>query len=215
MSDYLTRTAGLGYLKSSLLLFALVLLVLGVWYFVLGSVSVSRITNRKAECFYWTAILFSNTLGTALGDSLADTTRLGYEGGAFVFAGAVAGRGCLLLEQHLAHDFVLGGFHSHMAARGDVGGFAHQTGRARWFQPKPDFFVGRDRRLYRRRHFLHLPGSGRPSRSGWNDVVMGKDDDGAETDAIRNRVFGLTNSPRYVGSAAGRRGNFPSIQIAW
>jgi uncharacterized membrane-anchored protein len=90
MSDYLTRTAGLGYLKSSLLLFALVLLVLGVWFFTLGSVSVSRITNRKAECFYWTAILFSNTLGTALGDCLADTTRLGYEGGAFVFAGVLA-----------------------------------------------------------------------------------------------------------------------------
>ena len=90
MSDYLTRTAGFGYLKSSLLLFALVLLVLGVWYFALGSVSVNRITNRKTECFYWTAILFSNTLGTALGDCLADTTRLGYEGGALVFAAALA-----------------------------------------------------------------------------------------------------------------------------
>lgn len=90
MSDYLTRTAGLGYLNSSLLLFALVLMVLGVWHFALGSVSVNRITNRKTECFYWTTILFSNTLGTALGDCLADTTRLGYEGGALVFAGALA-----------------------------------------------------------------------------------------------------------------------------
>lgn len=90
MSDYLTRTAGLGYLYSSLLLFASVMLVLAIWYFTLGSVSVNRITDRKMESFYWTAILFSNTLGTALGDCLADTTPLGYEGGALVFAGALA-----------------------------------------------------------------------------------------------------------------------------
>ncbi|MGB8342840.1 MAG: hypothetical protein WCE51_14735 [Chthoniobacterales bacterium] len=90
MSDYLTRSEGLGYLWSSILLFALVLIVLAVWHFTLGSVSVNRITNRKAECFYWTAILFSNTLGTALGDCVADTTGLGYEGGALVFFGALA-----------------------------------------------------------------------------------------------------------------------------
>ncbi|MEP6937344.1 MAG: hypothetical protein ABI871_04670, partial [Chthoniobacterales bacterium] len=68
MSDYLTRTAGLGYLKSSLLLFAIVIAILALWYLTLGSVSVNRITDRKAEAFYWAAILFSNTLGTALGD---------------------------------------------------------------------------------------------------------------------------------------------------
>lgn len=85
MSDYLTRTAGLGYLKSSLLLFAIVIAILALWYLTLGSVSVNRITDRKAEAFYWAAILFSNTLGTALGDCLADTSGLGYEGGALVF----------------------------------------------------------------------------------------------------------------------------------
>jgi uncharacterized membrane-anchored protein len=90
ISDYLTRSEGLGYLWSSILLFALVLIVLAVWHFTLGSASVNRITNRKAECFYWTAILFSNTLGTALGDCVADTTGLGYEGGALVFFGALA-----------------------------------------------------------------------------------------------------------------------------
>jgi uncharacterized membrane-anchored protein len=89
MSDYLTRTAGLGYLKSSLLLFAIVLGILAIWRFTLGTVSVNRITDRKAESFYWTAILFSNTLGTALGDCLADTSGLGYEGSALVFAGAL------------------------------------------------------------------------------------------------------------------------------
>jgi uncharacterized membrane-anchored protein len=90
MSDYLTRTAGLGYLYSSLLLFASVLLVLAIWRLTTGSISVNRITNRKVECFYWATILFSNTLGTALGDCLADTSGFGYLGGAIVFAAALA-----------------------------------------------------------------------------------------------------------------------------
>ena len=90
MSDYLTRTAGLGYFYSSLLLFALVLAVLAAWHFTLGTVSVNRITDRHVETFYWTTILFSNTLGTALGDCLADSTPLGYEGGALVFGAALA-----------------------------------------------------------------------------------------------------------------------------
>lgn len=87
MSDYLTRSAGLGYLYSSVLLFAGVLAVLAIWRFTLGTVSVNHITNRQTECFYWTTILVSNTLGTALGDCLADKTPLGYEGGALIFGG--------------------------------------------------------------------------------------------------------------------------------
>jgi uncharacterized membrane-anchored protein len=90
MSDYLTRSVSLGYLKASLLLFAIVLAVLVLWYFTIGSVSVNKITNRKAETFYWATIFFSNTLGTALGDCVADTSGLGYEGGALVFGGALA-----------------------------------------------------------------------------------------------------------------------------
>jgi uncharacterized membrane-anchored protein len=90
MSDYLTRTAGLGYLKSSLLLFAMVIAVLAVWRLTLGSISVNRITDRRAESFYWLAILFSNTLGTALGDCLADTSGFGYGGGALVFGASLA-----------------------------------------------------------------------------------------------------------------------------
>jgi uncharacterized membrane-anchored protein len=90
LSDYLTRTAGLGYLKASLLLFVIVIIVLVLWYLALGTVSVNRITNRKAETFYWMAIFFSNTLGTALGDCLADTSGLGYDGSALVFSGALA-----------------------------------------------------------------------------------------------------------------------------
>jgi uncharacterized membrane-anchored protein len=90
MSDYLDRTLGLGYLRASLLLFAIVMLVLAAWRVTTGTVSVSNIRTRPAEVFYWTAILFSNTLGTALGDCLADTSGLGYEGGALVFGGALA-----------------------------------------------------------------------------------------------------------------------------
>jgi uncharacterized membrane-anchored protein len=102
-SDYLTRTAGLGYLRTSLLLFAMVLAVLAVWYFFTGSVNVNRITSRKSETFYWLTILTSNTLGTALGDCLADTSGLGYEGGALVFGGALILLGLLYYFTEISH----------------------------------------------------------------------------------------------------------------
>ena len=103
MSDFLTRTAGLGYLKASILLFAMVLLVLLIWRLVLGTVSVNWITNRSAESFYWLTILFSNTLGTALGDCLADTSGLGYEGSALVFSGALALIAALYFFTQISH----------------------------------------------------------------------------------------------------------------
>jgi uncharacterized membrane-anchored protein len=61
-----------------------------VWYLTLGSVSVTTVTSRKVELFYWTTILFSQTLGTALGDWMADTNGIGYEGGALVFGAGLA-----------------------------------------------------------------------------------------------------------------------------
>lgn len=102
-SDYLTRTAGLGYLWTSVILFAGVLAVLGIWYATLGSVNVNEITNRKAETFYGLTILTSNTLGTALGDCLADDTSLGYEGGALVFGGAIAILAALYFFTNVSH----------------------------------------------------------------------------------------------------------------
>jgi uncharacterized membrane-anchored protein len=92
LSDYLDRTAGLGYVGGSLVLVGILMAILTAWRLSLGSVSVSKIDNPKAEMFYWVTILFSNTLGTALGDFLADDTglSLGYEGGALVIMGALA-----------------------------------------------------------------------------------------------------------------------------
>jgi uncharacterized membrane-anchored protein len=86
MSDYLDRTAGLGYIGGSLVLVAILVSILGIWRLALGSVSVDKIDNPRTEAFYWVTILFSNTLGTALGDFLADSSglNLGYEGGALV-----------------------------------------------------------------------------------------------------------------------------------
>jgi len=90
ISDYLDRTAGLGYPRSSLLLFGAVLIVLVAWRLTTGSVSVNAIATRPAEVFYWAAILLSNTLGTALGDFVADSSGLGFDGGAILFGAALA-----------------------------------------------------------------------------------------------------------------------------
>jgi uncharacterized membrane-anchored protein len=89
MADFADRSLGIGYAGGSLVLFSLVVLTLGVWRLVVGTVSVHHITARKVEAFYWATILFSNTLGTALGDWLADSGP-GYEGGALIFAALLA-----------------------------------------------------------------------------------------------------------------------------
>lgn len=90
MADFSDRSLGIGYVGGSLILFALLLAVLWAWWRVVGTVSVNTITTPKAEAFYWVTILASNTLGTALGDFLADNSGIGYEGGALVFTGLLA-----------------------------------------------------------------------------------------------------------------------------
>jgi uncharacterized membrane-anchored protein len=85
-SDYFDRTLGLGYIKSSIILFCSVVAVLVVWRLSTGSIAVAQITTRKNEVFYWVTILVSNTLGTALGDFVATDAGLGFEKGALVFA---------------------------------------------------------------------------------------------------------------------------------
>lgn len=85
LADYVTRSLGIGYAGGTALLLALLISSLFVWYRSMGSVSVETVSSPKAEIFYWVTIMFSQTLGTALGDWTADTAGLGYGGGAIVF----------------------------------------------------------------------------------------------------------------------------------
>lgn len=89
-SDYLDRTLNLGYVKSSALLLAGVIAVLALWRRTTGTIAADRISTRTNEIFYWTAILVSNTLGTALGDFTSDDLGAGFVGGALLFAGLIA-----------------------------------------------------------------------------------------------------------------------------
>jgi uncharacterized membrane-anchored protein len=90
MADFADRSLGIGYVGGSLLLLACLMAVLGLWYRSLGSISVDTVTTPKVEAFYWAAITFAQTLGTALGDWMADSMGAGYEGGAIIFAGGLA-----------------------------------------------------------------------------------------------------------------------------
>lgn len=85
MADFADRSLGVGYAGGSLTLLALLLASLGVWYWTLGSVNVNTVSEPKAEIFYWVTIMFSQTLGTALGDWTADSEGLGYIGGVAIF----------------------------------------------------------------------------------------------------------------------------------
>jgi uncharacterized membrane-anchored protein len=90
MADFADRSLGIGYTGGSALLFFCLMAVLGLWYWSQGTVSVDTVSTPKVEAFYWATITFSQTLGTALGDWLADTGGLGYEGGALVFGAGLA-----------------------------------------------------------------------------------------------------------------------------
>ena len=90
LADYADRSLGIGYAGGTSLLFTLLMGSLFVWHRSLGSVSVVSVSSPKAEMFYWVTIMFSQTLGTALGDWTADTAGLGYGGGAIVFSALLA-----------------------------------------------------------------------------------------------------------------------------
>jgi uncharacterized membrane-anchored protein len=98
ISDFIDRTLGLGYLKGALILACLLIVILIAWKSTEKSLSVNSITSVRSESFYWFAILTSNTLGTAFGDFLADSSSLGFFGGAILI-------GMLLLLVALAHYF--------------------------------------------------------------------------------------------------------------
>jgi uncharacterized membrane-anchored protein len=90
LADFADRSLGVGYAGGSSLLLVLLLGSFFLWHRTLGSVSVSAVRSRKEEVFYWVTIMFSQTLGTALGDWTADTAGLGYVGAAMVFGGLLA-----------------------------------------------------------------------------------------------------------------------------
>ena len=90
MSDYMDRTLGLGYTKGATILVTILFTLLALWRWSVGNVQVSDIRTRKAEIFYWMTILFSNTLGTAAGDFLADDSGLGFLGSWLVITGILA-----------------------------------------------------------------------------------------------------------------------------
>ncbi|MDD5151294.1 MAG: hypothetical protein PHC28_12610 [Flavobacterium sp.] len=98
ISDFMDRTLGLGYATGSLILVSLLAITLVIWKISEKTLAVTNITSTRGELFYWTAILFSNTLGTALGDFLADDSGLGFSGGAILI-------GSLLILTILAYKF--------------------------------------------------------------------------------------------------------------
>jgi uncharacterized membrane-anchored protein len=90
LADFTTRSLGVGYASGSSLLLALLLISLLIWYRTLGSISVETVSTPVAELFYWVTIMFSQTLGTALGDWTADTAGLGYVGAGLIFCAFLA-----------------------------------------------------------------------------------------------------------------------------
>jgi len=86
LADFADRSLGIGYPGGASLLFLLLMASLALWYWSEGTISVNTISVPRVEALYWASILFSQTLGTALGDWMADTNGLGFEGGALVFA---------------------------------------------------------------------------------------------------------------------------------
>ena len=130
MADFADRSLGIGYAGGSTLLLVCLLAVLGLWYRSQDTIAVNTMSTPKVEAFYWTAITFSQTLGTALGDWMADSEGLGYEGGALGFgAGLAVIAGLYRWTQRVARAAVLGGFHPDPAARCYCGRFPRQARR--------------------------------------------------------------------------------------
>lgn len=106
MADFADRSLGIGYAGGSSLLFALLLASIAVWYRALGSVSVGSVSSPRAEIHYWVTIMFSQTLGTALGDWTADSAGLGYCGAALVFIGLLLLVLAALLWTRISHTIL-------------------------------------------------------------------------------------------------------------
>ncbi len=86
-ADFFDRSVGIGYTGGSLVIFACLMAMLGLWYWTMGTIAVETVDNPKTELFYWVTITFSQTLGTALGDWTSNVAGFGFEGGAILFVG--------------------------------------------------------------------------------------------------------------------------------
>jgi uncharacterized membrane-anchored protein len=107
LADFADRSLGIGYAGGSALLLACLMATLSAWYWTLGSISVATVSTPEAEAFYWVAITFSQTLGTALGDWTADDdTGLGYAGGALVFAAGLAALAAAYFRTDISRVFL-------------------------------------------------------------------------------------------------------------
>jgi uncharacterized membrane-anchored protein len=106
LADFFDRSLGIGYAGGTSILFGLLIATLVLWHRTLGSVSIDHIRTRKAEVFYWATIMFSQTLGTALGDWTATSTGLGYERAALVFAAALVVVALCYFYTRISHALV-------------------------------------------------------------------------------------------------------------
>ncbi|KGQ19324.1 Integral membrane protein [Lysobacter dokdonensis DS-58] len=103
LADYADRSLGIGYTGGASVLACLVLASLFAWHRTLGTIAVDSVGDAKSEGFYWVTIMFSQTLGTALGDWVADTAGMGYLGGVVVFGGALAVVALLYFKSRVSH----------------------------------------------------------------------------------------------------------------
>ncbi|HEY8037956.1 MAG TPA: hypothetical protein VIF37_20475 [Methylobacter sp.] len=103
LADFADRSLGIGYAGGTAILFTLLMSSLLIWHRTLGSVAVDTVSSPKSEMFYWITIMFSQTLGTALGDWTADTAGLGYGGGAIVFSAMLAVIAAAYLRTKISH----------------------------------------------------------------------------------------------------------------
>lgn len=106
LADFADRSLGIGYAGGSAILIALLGLSLFVWYRSLGTISVSSVASSRAEVFYWTTIMVSQTLGTALGDGTADSAGLGYSGAALIFGSLLAVVAIAYFRTTLSHTLL-------------------------------------------------------------------------------------------------------------
>ena len=106
LADFADRSLGIGYAGGSTLLLVLLLTSLFVWHRTLGSIAVDTVSSRKAETFYWVTIMFSQTLGTALGDWTADSAGLGYTGAAILFGVLLAAIALLYWRTRISHTLL-------------------------------------------------------------------------------------------------------------